>query len=147
MTQRHNNSRRRLVAWRLPGDRERGSVTVYAVAVVVALFIVVGTAVDGSRAAQAAADANTVAAEAARAGGQAIDPAAAIRGEDLVDAAAAVAAAQSYLAAAGVDGQVQVVGNRLLVDVQIDSTTTFLQIVAVDGFTLDGHGESDLTRS
>lgn len=126
---------------------DRGSVTVYALSMIVAVFTVTGVAVDGSRAAQAAAHANAIAAEAARAGGQAIDPAAAIRGDDVVDPAAAVAAAQSYLAAADVSGTVAVVGNRLIVDVQITTATTFLAIAGIDGFTLDGHAESNLTRS
>lgn len=126
---------------------DRGSVTVYALAMIVTLFTVTGVAVDGSRAAQAAAHANAVASEAARAGGQAIDPAAAIGGGIEVDPAAAVAAAESYLAAAGVPGTVQVLGNRLIVDVQITSSTTFLAIAGFDGFTLDGHGETDLVRS
>jgi len=64
-----------------------------------------------------------------------------------VDPAAAVAAAESYLAAAGVPGTVQVSGNRLIVDVEIISGTTFLAIAGIDGFTLDWHGETDLVRS
>jgi hypothetical protein len=130
---------------RLRGDR--GSVTVYALGMMLALFVVAGVAVDGTRAAQASADANAIAAQAARSGGQAIDPAAAVQGQDVVDPAAAVAAAQSYLSAAGVSGQVQIVGNQVLVDVTISTETTFLQLLGISTFTLDGHATADLARS
>ncbi len=130
---------------RLRGDR--GSVTVYALGMMLALFVVAGVAVDGTRAAQASAHANAIAAQAARSGGQAIDPAAAVQGQDVVDPAAAVAAAQSYLSAAGVSGQVQIVGNQVLVDVTISTETTFLQLLGISTFTLDGHATADLARS
>jgi len=126
---------------------ERGSVTVYVVAMMVSLFTVIGLAVDGTQAAQAVSHANAIAAQAARTGGQAIDPAAAVQGQDVVDPAAAVAAAQSYLAAAGVDGQVQIVGNQVVVDVTISTQTTFLALIGINEFTLDGHATADLARS
>lgn len=133
--------------WRRRPRGDRGSVTVFAVAAFLGVVIVAGLAVDGSRAAQAAARAQAVAAEAARAGGQSIDPAAAIRGEEVVDPAAAVAAAQTYLAAAAVPGTVQVVGNQLVVDVTVTSDTTLLALVDVDGFSMTGHAVADLIRS
>lgn len=126
---------------------ERGSVTVYVVAMMVSLFTVIGLAVDGTQAAQAVSHANAIAAQAARTGGQAIDQAAAVQGQDVVDPAAAVAAAQSYLAAAGVDGQVQIVGNQVVVDVTISTQTTFLALIGINEFTLDGHATADLARS
>lgn len=131
---------------RLRGD-ERGSVTVYGLAMAVALFIVTGVAVDGSRAAQAVSEANAIAGQAARSGGQAIDPALAVAGQDVVAPAAAVAAAQSYLDAAGVTGQVQIVGNQVVVDVTISTETTFLQLLGISTFTLDGYATADLARS
>lgn len=130
---------------RIEGDR--GSVTIYLIGMILAALLVAGLAVDGSRAAQGAARAQSIAAEAARAGGQAIDPAAALQGQDVVDPAAAVAAAQSYLSAAGVAGQVQVSGNQLIVDVTVSTSTSFLALIGIESFTLEGHGVADLVRS
>ena len=121
--------------------------TVYVVAMMVSLFTVIGLAVDGTQAAQAVSHANAIAAQAARTGGQAINPASAVQGQDVVDPAAAVAAAQSYLDAAGVDGQVQIVGNQVVVDVTISTQTTFLALIGINEFTLDGHATADLARS
>jgi len=126
---------------------DRGSVTVYVVGMAMTLLIVTGLAVDGSQAAQAASHANGIAAQAARTGGQAINPASAVQGQDVVDPAAAVAAAQSYLDAAGVDGQVHIVGNQVVVDVTISTQTTFLSLIGINTFTLDGHATADLVRS
>ncbi len=126
---------------------DRGSVTVYVVAMAMALLVVTGLAVDGSQAAQAVSRANAIAGQAARAGGQAIEPSSAVQGQDVVDPAAAVAAAQSYLDAAGVDGQVQIVGNQVVVDVTISTQTTFLSLIGINTFTLDGHATADLARS
>lgn len=126
---------------------ERGSVTVYVMGIMVSLFAVIGLAVDGTQAAQAVSHANAIAAQAARTGGQSIDPAAAIQGQDVVDPAAAVAAAQAYLDVADVDGQVQIVGNQVVVDVTISTQTTFLSLIGINEFTLAGHAAADLARS
>jgi hypothetical protein len=76
--------------------------------------------------------------EAARAAGQAISGPQAIQGEDkVVDPAAAVAAAQNYLAAAGVTGTVTVSPDRqhITVTVTIVYTTVFLDLVGIDTLT------------
>lgn len=138
-----------MISWfraRLPrGDA--GSVTVYVVSMMLGAIIIVGLAVDGSRATQGTARAEAVAAEAARAGGQAIDPAAALQGNDVVDPTAAVIAAQAYLDAAGVSGQVQVSGNLLIVDVTLSTPTVILDLIGISTLDLEGHAVADLVRS
>ncbi len=119
----------------------------YVVSMMLGALVIAGLAVDGSRATQGTAMAEAVAAEAARAGGQAIDPAAALQGNDVVDPAAAVAAAQSYLDAAGISGQVQVSGNLLIVDVTLSTPTVILDLIGISTLDLEGHAVADLVRS
>jgi len=129
-----------------PGDRDRGSIAPMIAIVALAALILIGLAVDGGRKAQATQTAVAVADEAARAGGNAIDPAGA-RGEGsiAVEVGAAVAAAQAYLAAAGVDGEVTVNGGReLVVTTTIQVPTIFLDLIGVDVLTVTGSGSADL---
>src|SRR4051812_12393332 len=84
---------------------DRGGVTVFVAVCVIALIAIIGLAVDGGSKMRATERADYIAGEAARAGGQAIDPADAISGTALrVDPQDAQAAAQAYLHAAGATG-------------------------------------------
>lgn len=86
-----------------PGDA--GSVTLFLVISVIGLLAMVRLVVDGAGKVRAVQRADALAAEAGRAGGQAIDAPASILGEPpVVDARAAVAAAQAYLARNGIQG-------------------------------------------
>ncbi|MCU0294599.1 MAG: hypothetical protein MUD05_00940, partial [Candidatus Nanopelagicales bacterium] len=94
--------------------------TLFLVISVVGLLALVGLVVDGGAKVRAVQRADTLAAEAGRAGGQAINVPAAITGDaPTVDARAAVAAAQDYLIRNGVNGTVNVTdaGRTLIVTV------------------------------
>lgn len=138
MTPSSRRSRDRL------GD-ERGSISVLAAALVPGLLLIIGLAVDGGAKVQAIEHADAIAEEAARAGGQALDQAAALRGQVRVDPPAAVAAAQTYLHHTGVAGTVTVVdGHTLTVDTTVEQPTVFLDLIGVRTFTVHGHGTAEL---
>jgi len=137
---------RRLVH-RLGPDRERGSLSLFFVVVVTASFVMIGLAVDGGHKAQATQRAVAIADEAARAGGNALDAAAASQsGAVQVDPTAAIAAAQAYLSAAGVNGAVTVEdgGQTLVVETTFQVQTIFLSMIGIDVMTVTGVGSADL---
>lgn len=135
--------------WRLPPaeDRERGALSLMVAIVALAALILIGLAFDGGKKAQATQRAVAVADEAARAGGQAVTSEAVIgEGPAAVDVSAAVAAAQSYLNAAGVQGDISVTdgGRHLVVATTIEFQTVFLGLIGIDVMTVTGTGEADL---
>ncbi|WP_116199099.1 pilus assembly protein TadG-related protein [Amycolatopsis circi] len=124
---------------------ERGSISVLILGLSLALIIAVGLAVDGSRKALAASRATAVAEEAARAGGQALDPHALADGRTAhVDPGQAAVEAKRYLAAAGISGTVQVQDNRIAVDTTETLRTVFLGVIGIPALTVHGHGAADL---
>ncbi|MGW7715525.1 pilus assembly protein TadG-related protein [Streptomyces chartreusis] len=126
---------------------DRGGVTVFVAVCVVALIGIIGVAVDGGSKMRAVERADFVAGEAARAGGQTIDPAKAISGEAVVvNPADAVAAARSYLSSVGATGTVSVSGDGKTLTVRVNDTydTTFLSVVGIGSLTVAGHGEATL---
>ncbi len=128
-----------------PAAGERGSLAVFLAVLVPGLLLVIGLAVDGGAKVAATQRANAVADEAARAGGQALDVAAALTGQLRVDPAAAVTAAQDHLARSGVPGAVTVVdGDTLQVTTTLTEPTAFLGLVGITEFTVEGTGTADL---
>ena len=126
-------------------DAERGAIGVFLVVLVPGLLLIIGLAVDGGAKVQATQRANAIADEAARSGGQAIDVSAALAGDLRVDVPAAVAAAQDYLARSGVQGRVTAVdGDTLQVTTSINEPTTFLGVIGISSFTVQGTGTADL---
>jgi Flp pilus assembly protein TadG len=133
------------------GDRarfdDRGGITVFVAVCVVALIGIIGVAVDGGSKMRAVERADFVAGEAARAGGQAIDPAKAISGEAVVvDPQDAVAAARSYLSSVGATGTVSVLGDGKTLTVTVNDAydTKFLSVVGIGSLAVAGHGEATL---
>ena len=99
---------------------DRGGVTVFVAVCVFALIGIIGVAVDGGSKMRATERADYVAGEAARAGGQAIDPVEAITGKAIVvDPQDAQAAAQAYLRSVGATGTVSVSGDGKTLNVTI----------------------------
>src|SRR4051794_13489718 len=93
--------------------RDEGRIALLVVVLTFAVLAMIGLSVDGGGKVRALQRADRIAAEAARAAGQAIAGPQAIRGGDkVVDPVAAAAAAQNYLAAAGVTGNVTVSDDR-----------------------------------
>ena len=126
-------------------DAERGAIGVFLVVLVPGLLLIIGLAVDGGAKVAATQRANAIADEAARAGGQALDVAAALSGQVRVDPAAAVAAAQDYLDRNDVAGAVTVVdGDTLQVTTTISEPTTFLGLIGISSLSVEGTGTADL---
>jgi Flp pilus assembly protein TadG len=108
------------------GDRDRGFVTVWTVALAFACVSLVGLVHDAGRALRAQSDAFGSAAAAARAGAQEIDRVAAVTGTTRLDHDLASQAASAYLADRGLDGTVSVADMDVTVTV---NHTTELQIL------------------
>lgn len=126
---------------------DRGGVTVFAAICVIALLGIIGIAVDGGGKMRATERADFIATEAARAGGQAIDPAQAIAGTAItVDPQAAQAAAQAYLRSAGIAGTVAVSadGKTLTVTTTGTYNTKFLPVAGIGSLPVTGHGKATL---
>ncbi|WP_328457562.1 hypothetical protein OG780_42650 [Streptomyces sp. NBC_00386] len=126
---------------------DRGGVTVFVAVCVLALIGIIGVAVDGGAKMAATERADYVAGEAARAGGQAIDPAQAITGQAItVDPQDATAAAQAYLRSAKATGTVSVSGDgkRVTVTVHGSSDTAFLSAVGIGSLPVTGHAIATL---
>ncbi|MGW0628520.1 pilus assembly protein TadG-related protein [Streptomyces sp. NPDC002758] len=126
---------------------DRGGVTVFVAVCVVALIGIIGVAVDGGSKMRATERADYIAGEAARAGGQAIDPAQAVTGKAIVvDPQNAQAAAQAYLRSAGANGTVSVSGDGRTLTVTITGTyaTKFLSVVGIGHLAVTGHGTATL---
>lgn len=123
---------------------EAGSVTPFIAALTLTLFIVIGLVVDGGGKLHAMQRADAVAHEAARAGGQAIQTGIAVQGDGAVtDAVAARQAAQSYLAAAGVQGTVTIIGgNRLRVTTTETYDPKMLGLIGIG--SMSEHGEAEV---
>lgn len=128
---------------------DRGSITLFVVVIALGLFVAVGLVVDGGGKVRALQRADDVAAEAARAGGQAIQAGVAIRGEGAeASADEAQAAARAYLSSAGVAGSVTVTGGtRLTVDTSTTYTPVFLDMIGIGTQTTTGHAEVRLVRA
>ena len=114
---------------------DEGRIALLAIVLTFAVLTMIGLSVDGGGKLRALQRADRLAVEAARAAGQAIQAPQAIQGgEKVVDPPAAVAAAESYLAAAGVTGTVTVSEDRrrVTVTVTIVYTTVFLGLIGID---------------
>jgi Flp pilus assembly protein TadG len=129
---------------------ERGSVTMFVTVVALGLLVLAGLVVDGSAKVRAVQRADRVAAEAARAAGQAIDLTAALQGSTIhVDRRPAVVAARAHLEAAGVIGSVELAadGTAITVEARDSEPTVFLGLVGVPQFTVTGRAEVRLVHS
>lgn len=118
-----------------------GGLTPMVLVFALAIFMMVGLAVDGGGRLRANERANDIASEAARAGGQALNLPRAITGQaDVIDPAAAAAAAHDYLTTAGVTGSVSVGANgkTITVTVSIPYEPVFLSIVGFGPWTETG---------
>ncbi|MFE5770327.1 hypothetical protein ACFQ7O_18405 [Streptomyces sp. NPDC056485] len=127
--------------------RDEGGVAIYTAICTVALLGIIGLAIDGGGKLCATERADALAMEAARAAGQAIDPAAAVTGDALrVDPEAAQAAAYAYLARAGTQGTVSLTGDRtqLTVTVHDAYATKVLSVVGIGSMNVTGHGSARL---
>ncbi|MET9879243.1 pilus assembly protein TadG-related protein [Actinacidiphila glaucinigra] len=129
------------------GRGDRGGIAVFVAICTVVLLAIAGLVLDGGGKLRATVRADALALEAARAGGQALDPAAAVTGAAIrVDPAAAQATAMDYLRQAGVHGSVSVSPDRSQLTVVIDTTyaTRFLPVIGIGSMDVTGHGTATL---
>lgn len=132
----------------LTTDPERGSASAWAVVTTIAMLLFVGIALDFAGQLEAQQSARAVAAQAARAGGQQVVAPQAIRGQGVTaQPGDAHAAAANFLAGAGVEGSVQVTGDRVIVDTSNPYSTKFLSIVGITTLPATGHAEARITRA
>jgi hypothetical protein len=130
-------------------DREGGSLSVFVAICAVGLLIVLGIVIDCGGRLRALERADALAQEAARAGGQQIDPGAVLSGRAVVvDPAAAQAAALRYLDDNGVPGQVTVDpdGRTLHVTVDDQYDTALLGVIGIGSMTVHGEGKASLVH-
>jgi Flp pilus assembly protein TadG len=127
---------RRRLAHRLGIDRERGSVALYTVAVMIGLIALAGLVVDGGNGIAARERAADLAQQAARAGADALSPESlhtATPDRLAASPGAARAAAETVLAAGGViDDDISVDGNSVTVHVTVHRKTAILSAVGLD---------------
>lgn len=128
---------------------DTGSVTVFLAASMVGLLLILGLIADGGVKVRAVSEAEGIAAEAARAGGQALDLRSAVVGRLEVDRQRAVEAAQAYLAAAEAPGTVTIApdGLTLRVDVTLSRPTVFVSLIGIGQVTGSGHATATLVHT
>jgi hypothetical protein len=132
-----------------PRHRDEGGLSIMVAATTAAIVVLVGLVVDGGGRMRASAKADALAAEAARAAGQAIDPGRAVPGEAIVvDPGAATAAARGYLERAGARGTVRVTenGRAIEVDVTLQYRTVVAGLFGADTLTVRGHARGGLVH-
>lgn len=130
--------------------RERGSVTVFFTVTVAGLLVMVGLIVDGGAKITLAQRADDLAAQAARAAGQAASPATVVGGGEVsADPARAVRAAQAFLAANAATGTVRLDTDRrgVTVSVTLTAPTVFLALVGIRELSTTRSAHARLLRS
>ena len=124
---------------------ERGSASIWAILVIAGAFtVLLGLVVDGGRVIDERVAASRAAAQAARAGADALSAAGVRNGSDAIDAEAARARGQTYLRDAEMDGTVSVAGTRVTVSVTGESKNQILGVIGVASFPID---ESESARA
>ena len=128
---------------------ERGSISIWVALASLAMMVLVGLAVDLGGQVHAKQRAHDIAAEAARTGGQQVQAGPAIEGRYVnVNTAAARAAAQRYLAAAGVSGTVTITGGDTITVAVTDTySPKFLIFIGIDQLTVTSEASARLVRS
>jgi Flp pilus assembly protein TadG len=128
------------------GARDAGRVSVFVAIALTGILVLIGMVVDAGGKLRTHQRADNIAAEAARAAGQAIDPAQAIPGNaKVIDPIPAAAAAREYLSAAGVPGSVTILDQRRVeVVVTITRPTSMLSLIGIDSSTVTGRATAEL---
>jgi Flp pilus assembly protein TadG len=129
------------------GHDDRGAIAPLIAVVAMALFLMVGLAVDGGGRMRAIERADDLAAEAARTGGQVLNLPDAVRGRrDVIDPAAARRAALAYLDDAGVTGTATVSGDgkTITVTTRIKYRPVLLSLIGLGPWTQTGSATSTL---
>lgn len=127
-------------------DDEQGSGTLSSmfIAIVLSLVVIIGLVVDGAGKYQTAAQAQQIAASAARAATNAISGDTVIVGALSLDAEKASQAATAYINAAGMTGTVTVAGTVVTVEVSTSYTTRFLSLIGVTSLPASAEASAEL---
>lgn len=132
----------------VPRETERGAVAIFAVVVVMALFLAIGLVVDGGSKIRAMQRANALAAEAARTGAQAVIIDGDGAGHPTIDFDVACQAAASYLEHAG--GQSVDCGPVNNTTVRVEAAITydnvFLSLIGEPTSQATGSAQARLAR-
>jgi hypothetical protein len=126
-------------------DGEAGTLSIFVAICATMLLMLTGLVLDGGGRLSAIEQADALAQEAARAGGQQIDQAALLQGLGLrLDPAAAESAAEAYLSRNSITGTA--VATTTLVTVTVDGKypTKLLSVIGLDHLTVHGVGEARL---
>jgi len=129
--------------------RDNGSVTIWLALASFVMIVLVGVAVDLSGKVYAQQHARDIAAQAARTAGQQIDASRGVRGIGAqTNTAQAIAAAKSYIAAAGMEGDATVTGGGTTITVSVVDTyeTKFLSIIGLTSLRVTGSAETRVVR-
>jgi Flp pilus assembly protein TadG len=129
--------------------RDKGSVTIWLALASVVMIVLVGVAVDLSGQVYAQQHARDIAAQAARTAGQQIDASLGVRGIGAqTNTAQAIAAATSYIAAAGMEGDASITGGGTTITVRVVDTyeTKFLSIIGLTSLRVTGSAETRVVR-
>jgi len=113
------------------------------------MIVLVGVAVDLSGQVYAQQHARDIAAQAARTAGQQIDASLGVRGIGAqTNTAQAIAAATSYIAAAGMEGDASITGGGTTITVRVVDTyeTKFLSIIGLTSLRVTGSAETRVVR-
>ncbi len=119
-------------------QNERGAVTAFVTVFTVALLLVAGLVIDGGFLINARRQAINEAESAARAGAQALDTDTPLRSQ--LNNAAARQAAAAYLTRTGHDGDIQVDGDLVTVNVTFERPMTILGLGGLASATVHGRG-------
>jgi TadE-like protein len=129
--------------------RDKGSVTIWLALASFVMIVLVGVAVDLSGQVYAQQHVRDIAAQAARTAGQQIDASRGVRGIGAqTNTAQAIAAAKSYIAAAGMEGDATVTGGGRTITVSVVDTyeTKFLSIIGLTSLRVTGSAETRVVR-
>lgn len=129
--------------------RDKGSVTIWLALASFVMIVLVGVAVDLSGQVYAQQHARDIAAQAARTAGQQINASRGVRGIGAqTNTAQAIAAATSYIAAAGMEGDASITGGGTTITVRVVDTyeTKFLSIIGLTSLRVTGSAETRVVR-
>jgi len=129
--------------------RDKGSVTIWLALASFVMIVLVGVAVDLSGQVYAQQHARDIAAQAARTAGQQINASRGVRGIGAqTNTAQAIAAATSYIAAAGMEGDASITGGGTTITVSVVDTyeTKFLSIIGLTSLRVTGSAETRVVR-
>lgn len=141
------NHRSASTQWRAWWRAEHGHLTAFALVLVVGLLALAGLSLDGGLALASKVRATGQAESAARAGAQALDLGTyRATGRVQLDPVRARELAQRYLADVGATGTVQVVGDRVTVEVTATYRTQLLSLTGIDEIQTHGRGAAHPQR-